>query len=117
MSEPRYRHFRAQANREGNREITLQLSPDTSKLLLNGIDTSQQVPFQSYSEPGEEVDPEIIEAVSQPRVLTKREIWAFGINTPLDDLCEAEARDRNDDYNDPILQDLEFEQLLNKYSN
>ena len=48
MSEPRYRHFRAQANREGNRDITLQLSPDTSKLLLNGIDTSREVPFMNY---------------------------------------------------------------------
>src|SRR3990167_450122 len=115
MSEPRYRHFRAQTNREGRREITLQLvqpNPQDTSFKPNGIDTSRQVPFQSYSEPGEEVDPEIVEAVSQPRVLTKREIFTFGIHTPLDELCEAEARDRNADYNDPILQDLEFGQLL-----
>src|SRR3989344_5546326 len=47
MSEPRYRHFRAQANREGTREITLQLLPDISSK-PNGIDTSQQVPFMNY---------------------------------------------------------------------
>ena len=114
MSEPRYRHFRSKANREGEREITLQLLPDISK--PNGIDTSQQRPFQNYSELGEEVDSEIIEALSHPRVLTRQErIW-FGINTPLDDLYEAEARDRNDDYDDPFLQDLEMEQLLKKYA-